>query len=40
MSLHGSQPFAIFLCKFSDTADIEPQPSDFFREMFAERGPD
>src|SRR5258708_1365896 len=38
MSLQGSQPLAVFLCEFYDTAGTEPQPADFFRQMFAARG--
>jgi hypothetical protein len=38
MSRTGSQKFAVFLCKFSDTANIEPHPSDFYRQLIAERG--
>jgi hypothetical protein len=37
MPLPGSQPLAVFLCEFSDTADAEPQPAGLFREMSARR---
>lgn len=34
----GSQKLAVMLCKFSDTAVIEPQPVDFFFDLFVARG--
>jgi hypothetical protein len=38
MSRMGSQKLAVFLCKFSDNSNVEPQPVDFYRELFALRG--
>jgi hypothetical protein len=38
MSQMGSQKFAVFLCKFSDNSNVEPQPVDFYNELFALRG--
>ena len=29
MSRMGSQKLAVFLCKFSDNSNVEPQPVDF-----------
>jgi hypothetical protein len=34
----GSQKFAVMLCKFSDTADVEPAPPQFYRDMFLAPG--
>lgn len=34
----GSQKFAILLCKFSDSAETEPQPVGFFEDLFINRG--
>jgi hypothetical protein len=36
--INGSQKFAVMLCKFSDTATIEPQPVEFFRDLFVTNG--
>lgn len=36
MAPTGSQKFAVLLCKFHDSADVEPQPSDFFRDLVGE----
>lgn len=38
MSLHGSQRFAILLCKFSDSAHLEPNPVPFYEDLFIQRG--
>jgi hypothetical protein len=38
MSRIGAQRLAVFLCKFQDTDNIEPQPADYFTELFALRG--
>jgi hypothetical protein len=38
MERKGSQKFAILLCKFSDSQDIEPQPATYFQDLFANRG--
>jgi hypothetical protein len=38
MSIVGAQKFAVFLCKFSDTANLEPNSADFYRRMIAYRG--
>jgi len=38
MARMGSQRLAVFLCKFSDTANTEPHPADFYKELFALRG--
>ena len=34
----GSQKLAVLLCKFKDTADVEPQPRSFFENLFANVG--
>ncbi|NEI19782.1 hypothetical protein GUK30_10190 [Rhizobium leguminosarum] len=34
----GSQKLAVLLCKFSDTEDIDPQPVDYFTDLFVKRG--
>ncbi len=33
----GSQKLAVLLCKFRDSADVEPQPVGFFRDLFVTR---
>ncbi len=38
MKRSGSQKFAVLLCKFSDSPDVEPQSVDFCRDLFANRG--
>lgn len=38
MALIGSQKLAVLLCQFSDNSNVEPQPADFYRELFAQRG--
>jgi hypothetical protein len=38
MGLTGSQKLAVLLCKFSDSQNIQSQPEDFFRDLFAKRG--
>jgi hypothetical protein len=34
----GSQKFAVMLCKFSDSRDVQPQPASFFQDLFVNRG--
>jgi hypothetical protein len=36
--LQGSQRVAVLLCKFQDTAGVEPQPKSFFEDWVAGRG--
>lgn len=38
MSRKGSQKLVVFLCKFSDTENVEPHPTTFYKELFAQRG--
>lgn len=38
MALTGSQPFAVLLCRFSDSQNDNLQDPDYFREMFVNRG--
>jgi hypothetical protein len=34
----GSQKLAVLLCKFEDTADIEPESADYFKDLFVTKG--
>jgi hypothetical protein len=38
MSLQGPQKLAVLLCKFSDSANTEPNPTSFYEDLFAKRG--
>ena len=38
MSLQGAQKLAILLCKFSDSAEAEPNPASFYEDLFINRG--
>ena len=38
MSLQGAQKLAILLCKFSDSAETEPNPKSFYEDLFVNRG--
>lgn len=38
MSLQGPQKLAILLCKFSDSAEIEPNPASFYEDLIIKRG--
>jgi hypothetical protein len=34
----GSRKLAVLLCKFQDTAGLEPEPVNYFRDLFVTRG--
>ena len=38
MSLQGAQKIAVMLCKFSDSAETEPNPKSFYEDLFINRG--
>ncbi len=38
MSLQGSQRIAVLLCRFSDSAQIEPNPASFYEDLVLRRG--
>jgi hypothetical protein len=38
MSPRGPQKFAVLLCKFSDSAETEPNPTSFYQDLFVTRG--